>query len=143
MDPYFSAARNPLPDWISEPTRFIRTSTPVEAVFAGDQHYARWISAHGARRVLIASSLNLPNDHARRTEVENALLRNGPKPLIAEGRDRYSIGYVLATSDPLYQAPDITLDQLAALPYFEPVYDRQFSTTRVMIFKVRYEGDRP
>ena len=41
------------------------------------------------------------------------------------------------------QAPDITLDQLATRPYFERVYDRRFAAARVMIFKVRYEGDHP
>ena len=37
---------------------------------------------------------------------------------------------------------NITLDQLATLPYLEAVYDRQFAATRVVIFKIRYEGDR-
>lgn len=143
MDQYFAAARNPLPDWIGEPVRFIRTNTPREAVFAGDRSYARWISAYGARRVLIASSLNLPNDHPHRTEVENALLRNGPKSLIAEARDRYSIQFVLVTSALLPQAPDLTLDRLASVPCLERVYDRQFPETRVVIFKVRYEGNLP
>ncbi len=143
MDQYFVAARKPLPDWIAEPTRFLRGHTPPDAVFAGDRNYARWIAAYGARRVLIASSLNFPNDHPRRMEIETALLRDGPRALIAEGRDRYSIQFVLATSDPMYQAPEITLDQLATRPYLERVYDRQFAAARVMIFKVRYEGDRP
>jgi hypothetical protein len=140
MDQYFVAARNPMPDWIAEPTRFIRNRTPPDAVFAGDRNYARWISAYGARRVLFSNSLNFPNDHDHRFEIERALLGDGPKALIAEGRDAYSIQFVLATSEPMYQAPDITLDQLAARPHLEPVYDRQFAAVRVMIFRVRYEG---
>lgn len=143
MDQYFVAARKPLPDWIAEPTRFIRNSTSPDAVFAGDRNYARWIAAYGARRVLISNSLNFPNDHPRRKEIESALLRDGPKLLIAEGRDRYSIQFVVATSYPMYQAPDITLEQLATRPYLEPVYDRQFVSARVVIFKVRYEGEQP
>jgi hypothetical protein len=143
MDQYFIAARKPLPDWIAEPTRFIRAHTPREAVFAGDRNYARWIAAYGARRVLIARSLNLPPDYLRRMEIEKALLRGGLKSLMAEGLDRYSIQYVLATSDRMYQAWDLTLDQLASRPYLQPVYDRQFARTRVMIFKIRYEDDHP
>jgi hypothetical protein len=43
----------------------------------------------------------------------------------------------------MYQARDLTLDQLAARPYLETVYDRQFDGNRVMIFKIRYEDDHP
>jgi hypothetical protein len=141
MDQYFVAARRPVPDWIAEPTRFIRSNTPPDAVFTGDRNYARWIAAYGARRVLISNSLNLPNDYLGRMDIENALLRDGPRSLWAGGRDRYSIQFVLATSSPMEQAPEITLDQLATRPYLVPVYDRTFEDTRVMIFKVRYEGD--
>ncbi len=136
MDQYFVAARNPLPDWIAEPTRFIRTSTPREAVFAGDRNYARWIAAYGARRVLRSNSLNRPNDHAHRMEIEDAILRTGPEPLIVEGRLRYSLQYVLATSSPMEQATDVTLDQLKTRPHLETVYDHQFANTRVVIFRI-------
>jgi hypothetical protein len=136
MDQYFAAARKPLPDWIAEPTRFIRTSTPREAVFTGDRNYARWIAAYGARRVLLSNSLNNPGDASRRVEIEGAILRGGSAALALEGRSRYSLEYVLATSSPMREAPDVTLDQLAAHPYLEPVYDRQFAETRVVIFKI-------
>ena len=143
MDQYFVAARNPVPDWIASPTTFIRTSTPREAVFAGDRGYARWIAAYGARRVLLANSLNKPGDSGRRIEIENALLREGTESVVAEGRDRYAIQYLLATSRPLEQAPDVTLDWLKSRPHLETVYDHQFETVRVMIFRVRPRSDRP
>jgi len=143
MDQYFVAARRPLPAWIAEPTAFIRTSTPRDAVFAGDRNYARWIAAYGARRVLLANSLNAPNDHIHRAEIESALLRDGPKTLISEGRQRYSLQFILATSKPLSQAPDLTLEMLRALPYLETVYDREFPEVRVMIFRLRQESVRP
>ena len=136
MDQYFVAASKPLPDWVTEPTRFIRTSTPREAVFAGDRLYARWIAAYGARRVLLSNSLNRPNDEARRMEIENAILRDGPEPLVAEGRDRYALQYVLATSSPMEQAPDLTLDQLKSHAGLETVYDHRFVDTRVVIFRI-------
>lgn len=140
MDQYFVAAREPLPDWVAEPTRFIRTHTPREAVFAGDRNYARWVGAYGARRVLLSNALNAPNDHVRRKEVERALLRNGPEILRVEGRDRYSIQYLLVTSRPLEQDPELTLDQLQSLPYLETVYDRDFPSARVVILKVLSVG---
>ena len=140
MDQYFVAARRPLPDWIAEPTRFIRDTTPREAVFAGDRKYARWIAAYGARRVLLSNSLNYPNDEPHRSEVERALLRGGEPALLAEGRDRYAIQYVLATSSPMEQAPDITLELLKSRPHLETVYDHRFAARRVMIFRIRQEA---
>ncbi len=137
MDQYFIAARKPIPDWIAEPTRFIRTSTPVDAVFASDQNYARWIAAYGARRVLVSNSLNRPNDYRRRQEIERALLRDDSETLVAEGRDRYGLQYVLATSSPMDPALEGTLDLLKTRPHLEPVYDREFAETRVMILRIR------
>ena len=136
MDQYFTAARKPLPDWVAEPTRFIRTRTPTEAVFAGDRQYAKWIAAYGARRVLLANALNLPNDYLRRVEIESALLRDGAPGLLIEGRDRYAIQYVLVTSNPLEQAPGLTIDMLKSRPHLESVYDHQFAAVRVVIFRV-------
>lgn len=140
MDQYFVAAQKPLPAWIEGPTRFIRIQTPREAVFAGDRSYARWIAAYGARRVLTASSLNSPNDNPRRAEVAAALLSNGPRARMLEGRDRYSIQYVLATSDSVDRAKDMALDELATRPYLDRVYDQEFERRRVVIFKIRYEA---
>lgn len=142
MDQYFVAARRPLPDWVSEPTRFIRETTPTDAVFAGDRVYAKWIAAFGARRVLLAESLNVPGDGARRMEVEKALLNDGDETLLKEGRDRYSIQYVLVTSNPLPQMPDLTIETLTARPHLEIVFDKSYAQNRVTIFKVVY-GSRP
>ncbi len=139
MDQYFVKARKPIPDWIAEPTRFIRTSTPVEAVFSSDQNYARWIAAYGARRVLVANSLNRPGDYLHRKEIEKALLRDGSDALVAEGRERYGVQYVLATSNPMDPPLEGTLDLLKTRPHLETVYDREWAGTRVMILKVRPE----
>lgn len=139
MDQYHAAARAPLPDWIAEPARFIR-STSREAVFAGDRDYAKWIAAYGARRVLLANALNMPNDQTRRIEIETALLRDGDPSLVEEGRARYGIEYVLVTSEPLDQAPDITIDLLKERRHLIAVYDRQFDSARVAIFRVLRPG---
>lgn len=142
MDQYFVAASRPLPDWIEEPTRFMRDNTPRDAVFAGDRVYARWIAAYGARRVLLANSMNAPKDAIRRREIEGAILRDDSAALADEGRRRFALQFVLATSNGLEQAPDLTLDDLASHRNLEPVYDRQFPAMRVVIFKIRY-GDDP
>lgn len=146
MDQYFVAARRPLPDWVAEPTRFIRENTPKDAVFAGDHVYARWIAAYGARRVLLAESLNVPRDGARRREVERALLHSGDEALLKESRDRYSIQYVLITSDPLERYPERTIDSVMALPHLEVVFDHTYADGRVAIFKLVHRaagGGRP
>lgn len=142
MDQYHMAARTPLPDWIAEPAQFIR-STSREAVFAGDRDYAKWIAAYGARRVLLASALNMPQDQTRRIQIETALLRDGSLDLLEEGRVRYGVEFVLVTSKPLGQAPDITIDMLKERSHLKSVYDRQFDLVRVAIFKVLQPGAEP
>ena len=141
MDQYFVAARQPLPDWIAEPTTFIRTQTDKNAVFTGDRNYARWIAAYGARRVLLADSLNNPGDTERRKKVEGAVLMDGEAALIDEGRERYSLQYVLATSEGMPQAPLVTLDGLEGKAHLRPVYDRQFKAMRVVILQILGPGE--
>ena len=136
MDQYFNAARKPVPDWIAEPTAFIRATTPIDAVFAGNREYARWIAAYGARRVLLANSLNAPKDSGVRSEAEAALLRGRPDAESRAAARRYGISHLLVTSEPLLQAPDISIDVLRQTPGLELVFDRQFDQTRVAIFKV-------
>ena len=139
-DQYFVAAREPIPDWIAEPTRFIRNETDPAAVFTGDRNYARWIAAYGARRVLLANSLNNPGDTKLRLRVEGAVLGDGARDLLREGRTRYALGYVLATSRPLDQATGLTLDMLRSKAHLRVVYDKEFSRSRVMIFRIEPEN---
>lgn len=136
MDQYFVAGRAPLPDWIAEPTRFIRGRTDKNAVFVGDRDYARWIAAYGARRVLLSDSLNLPNDFRRRREIEAAALGDGNPELLREGRERYSLQYVLVTSTPLPFAPAVTLAHIERLPHLKVIYDGAFADRRVLIFEI-------
>jgi hypothetical protein len=140
MDQYFLAARKPLPEWIAEPTRFIRARTPKEAVFGGDREYARWIAAYGARRVLVANSLNAPGDTPNRDRVEIAILRGDTGQDAATATNTYGVRYLLVTSRPLEQAADVTIEQLLTRPGLEVVFDRQYPTTRVVIFLLKTAG---
>ncbi|MBX7185184.1 MAG: hypothetical protein K1Y01_08590 [Vicinamibacteria bacterium] len=150
MDQYFVASREPLPDWISEPMRFVREQTETDAVFAGERDYARWIAAYGGRRVLLAASLNAPADGSHRETVMVAILANDPQSLVREAFDRYRVRYVLVTSAGGFGDPDRGIDSLSANPRLSPVYDRSFAERRVTIFRLLpgdeargVEGSRP
>lgn len=136
MDQYFLASRERLPDWIAEPTRFIKENTEKEAVFGGDQDYARWIAAYGGRRVLIAESLNAPKDGSHRETVLVALLRNTPMGLVMEAREKYRVSYVLVTSAGGSGNPPEGLESLSLNPHLRAVFDQTFGERRVMILKV-------
>lgn len=136
MDRYFQTARQPIPDWIAEPTRFIRTSTPQDAVFLGDRKYARWIAAYGARRVLFSNSLNTPTNPQQRMDVEGGILYGVSKPHLLEGMEKYELQYVLVTGTSMEQAPTVTIEELLRRPYLQVVYDRTFAEDRVAIFKI-------
>ncbi|MEO8358545.1 MAG: hypothetical protein ABI672_00825 [Vicinamibacteria bacterium] len=142
MDQYFVAARKPVPDWISDPMRFVREHTPKDAVFGGDRIFARWIAAYGGRRVLLADSLNAPNDSSRRLEIDDAVLTGRSSQLMSDGRKEFGLTYILATSKEMPQAPGVTLDQLVSRADLEAVYDRQFEERRVVILRIRSEGNR-
>lgn len=136
MDRYFQTARRPIPDWIAEPTRFIKTSTPKDAVFLGDRKYARWIAAYGARRVLFSNSLNTPTSAQRRMDVEGAILHGTSRPLLIEGMEKYELRYILMTGTPMEQAPAVTIDDLLRRPDLQVVYDRTFAEDRVVILEI-------
>lgn len=136
MDPYFVAARKPIPGWIEEPNRFIRANTPKDAVFVSDRNYARWVAAYGRRRVLLANSMNRPNDYPGRVALEVALLEDGPTNVVSEGITRYGVQYLLLTSTPMESDPSITVAHLRTYKTLEVVYDHTFSTNTVTIFKI-------
>jgi hypothetical protein len=136
MDQYFAASQRVMPDWIAEPTKFIKENTEKDAVFAGDQDYARWIAAHGGRRVLLAESLNAPKDGPQRETAVLALLRNNPEELVEEATRKYRVGYVVVTSLQSAGNPPEGLESLRHNPRLGVVFDKTFEDRRVMILKV-------
>ena len=136
MDRYFSAARRPQPEQVLAPAAFLRTRTKPADVVAGDRVYARYVAAFGARRVLLAESLNPPGDFAERTEVEQALVSGEPKSRIESGRRRYGIRYLLVTPAFLSTHPGTSLENLQARPDLRQVYEHGTGVDRVTIFEL-------
>jgi len=142
MDRYFTAALRPAPERVSVPAAFLRDRTDPKAVVVGDRLYARYVSAFGARRVLLAESLNPPGDFSRRVEVETAVVSGQPASLIEEGRQRYGLRYLLVTPAFLAGHPGVTLDSLQARPDLRQVFQSGAAEDRVTIFEL-LPGARP
>jgi len=136
MDRYFEAARRPQPERVTAPARFLRDQTERSAVVAGDRVYARYVAAFGARRVLLAESLAPPWDFEARSEVEAAITRGAPASLIADGRVRYGIRYLLVTPSFLDAYPGVTLEGLRGRKDLQLVFEHGRGPDRVSIFEI-------
>jgi hypothetical protein len=136
MDRYFSAGLRPQPARVLAPTAFLRAQTSPGDVVAGDRVYARYVAAFGARRVLLAESLNPPGDFADRVAVESALVSGEPKARIESGRIRYGIRYLLVTPAFLSAHPGASLERLRARPDLHQVYEQGTGVDRVTIFEL-------
>ncbi len=137
MDRYFAAALRPQPERVRVPMAFLRTRTEPAAVVAGDRIYARYVAAFGARRVLLADSLNPPGDFSKRVQIEAAIVSGQPTVLIEEGRRAYGIRYLLVTPAFLAAYPGSTLENLLARPDLRQVYNHGSAQDRVTIFELR------
>jgi hypothetical protein len=91
MDPYFRGCRRPLRPSLLALGEFLRHRTEPDAVVAGDRDLARWVSALGARRVLLSNGLHLPRDTSARLQAERALLEGVDA---ASAAAPYRVGYV-------------------------------------------------
>lgn len=138
MDLYFGGSLSPLPDILRLPTDFLRERTEPEAVVAGDRELAGYISALGARRVLLSAGLHGPPRLEERRDIEERLLRRSTVEDIREARSRFGIRYLAVTPAALAAYPGLTLAELLARPQLERVHltgdpRREF----VAIFRLR------
>lgn len=136
MDRYFSAALRPQPERVQAPAEFLRTRTDPLDVVAGDRVYARYVAAFGARRVLIADSLNPSGDFADRAAIESAIVSGEPRSRIEEGRNRFGIRYLLVTPAFLAAYPGTSLAELQARPDLRQVFEHGARLDRVIIFEL-------
>lgn len=136
MDRYFAAALRPLPERVQAPAAFLRDRTDPKAVVAGDRAYARYVAAFGARRVLLADSLNPPGDFSRRVQVEAAVASGQSASLIEEGREHYGLRYLLVTPEFLAAHTGLTLDALQKRPDLRQVFQSGVARDSVTIFEL-------
>jgi hypothetical protein len=136
LDRYFTAALRDSPPRVEAPAAFLREKTDVKAVVVADRVYARYVAAFGARRVLLAESLNPPGDFARRVAIEGAVLRGEPAALIEEGRQRYELRYLLVTPALLADHPGVSLEALQGRADLRQVFQHGAGEDLVTIFEL-------
>jgi hypothetical protein len=119
VDPVARLSQEPVSPALAPVMRFIRESTPREAVFVASPDYAPALAVFGARRVLRAPSVLVTADDERRLRAEGAILAGRPIP---PGGDGYGARFVLlAPGD--FKARGITgPEDLAGRPGFRVLY---------------------
>lgn len=97
MDPLFPGSVEPLPQLVAAPTAWLRAHSRPGDVVAGDREYAPWVTALGARRVLLSSRLNMPRDWLARAGIEAALLRGDERDAASRARERFGVRFLVVT----------------------------------------------
>jgi hypothetical protein len=136
MDPFFEGSCRPLPALVTGPTDFLRRQTGPRDVVAGDREFATWVSALGARRVLVSARLNTPRDASARNAAERALLRGDDAAARRGAFERFGVRWLVVTPALLEQhGTDLaTLRQRADLQ--ETHLTREGAQRFVAIFRV-------
>jgi len=121
MDSYFPESLRPLPERLTAPTGFLRRETSPDAVVVADRDYARFVSALGARRVLLTRGLHRPRDYEARWALEQGLVRRTDAESLAEAR-RYGVQYLVVTPALLATHPGVSLEELSRRPALQRVH---------------------
>lgn len=122
MDAYFAGSIPPVPAALRAPMDFLREHTEPQAVVAGDHRVASYVSALGARRVLMTDGLHLPRDYAVRMDLEERLLRRASAEDVREAETRYGVRYLLVTPSEVAARPGLTLAAIQAQPLLQTVH---------------------
>lgn len=142
MDRYFSGSLEPLPEQVTVPCEYLRHYSRPGDVVAGDRLYAPWVSAVGARRVLLSGHMHVPPGHRERRRLEQDLVRGSNRAEARKLRRRYRVRHLLATL-PLLKSYGTTLAQLRARPDLKELrYVRIDRKAFVSLFLLR-PGDWP
>jgi hypothetical protein len=123
MDRYFAINRQPIKPKVLAYARFVRESTPKDAVFAAGRVAASWIPALTGRRVLLAEGGKLmPPDQAERKAVERTLLLSQDPAAILTAAARYGVTHI-AIDEPLKQEYGVSrFDDLCRPPLLKTVF---------------------
>jgi hypothetical protein len=97
MDRYFKGSTAPLPEPLQATGEFLRAHTPARAVLAGDEPFARWAAALGARRSLLSTGTMKPYDYDRRRLVLETLFRAKDADTVRGAAAPYAVTHLVAT----------------------------------------------
>lgn len=97
MDRYFKGSTAPLPEPLQATGEFLRAHTPARAVLAGDEAFARWAAALGARRSLLSLGTMKPHDYDRRRLVLETLFRAKDAETVRGAAAPYAVTHLVAT----------------------------------------------
>lgn len=117
MDANFAGSLTPIPEPLRASTDFLRRETDPHAVLAGDPDLTRWGAALGARRSLIAGSMNRPRDWERRWRLIELLVRSDDAAEVRTAAAPYRVQYLLVDPALLARYPPVTLADLDGRPH--------------------------
>lgn len=136
MDPFFEGSCRPLPALVTGPTDFLRRQTGARDVVAGDREFATWVSALGARRVLVSARLNTPRDVTARNAAERALVLGDDARARRAAFERFGVRWLVATPA-LLQQYGTDLEQMRRRADLEEVHvTREGAQRFVVIYRV-------
>jgi hypothetical protein len=122
MDPNFLGSLAPLPEPLSASMRFLRRETDPRAVAAGDLGMTRWAAALGARRSVLAGSMNRPRDFERRWKLVEDLVKSDDGAAVRAAAAPYGLRYLIVDPALLARFPTVTLDALQRRPHLRLVH---------------------
>jgi hypothetical protein len=117
MDASFEGSLAPLPEPLRASTDFLRRETDPHAVMAGDPDLTRWAAALGARRAVIAGSMNRTRDWERRWRLIEILVRSEDAAEVRTAAAPYRVQYLLVDPALLARYPPVTLADLGRRPH--------------------------
>jgi len=112
MDGNFEGSLAPLPEALRTSMDFVLRETDPHAVLAGDPELMRWAAALGARRAVIAASMNQPGDWKQRWGLIELLVRSDDAAEVRAAAAPYRVQYLLVDPALLARYPPVTLADL-------------------------------
>ena len=139
MDRYFKRSTEPLgPDLVAA-GEFLRHRTARRAVMAGDEPFARWAAALGARRSVLSTGAMMPWDFDRRREVLKALFAAPDGAALRAAAAAYSVTHLVITPD-VTARYGVTVGDLERKAYLRRVFGTGTPQQFLVIFEILPAG---